>query len=183
MSDLYNDLYQDLEPTRFDKTKPMDMLRVETGLAFENVLEAALVDRQIGERPGEFFTEEGIAFSPDIIAFEGAITVLGEIKVTWMSAKDCPISDAQSARCGIPANWDGATDVTFPAKFDKYFTQMKAYCYHLGTPYARLMAFFVNGTYRPPTPAQLTWDFEFSARELLDEWAMLKNHGKHKGLL
>lgn len=188
MSDLYNDLYQDLEPKRFDKTKPMDVLRVTAGLALEKALEQALISELGpllgGERPGELMTADGkVAFSPDLILFDHRGTVLGEIKVTWMSCRECPISEVAAKATGLTANWDGEEDFGWPAKFNKYFTQMMDYCYHIGTRHARLIIYFVNGDYRPPAPVLLGWDFVFTDREMEEEWQKTLNHARHKGLL
>ncbi len=165
----------------------MDLLRVEAGLIFESLLEEGLQAKfglmLGGERPGEFLTDEGIAYSPDLIIFPENRTVLGEIKLTWMSAFYCPISPDQAIRTGLKSNWDGRSSVEFPDKFAKYFVQMKAYCYHLHTNHARLIAYFVNGDYRPPSPCLLAWDMQFTDVELIENWKMLRNHAKHKGLL
>jgi hypothetical protein len=58
-----------------------------------------------------------------------------------------------------------------------------AYCRCLETSHARLIGFFVNGTYRPMAPELLAWDIEFSKRELDENWSLLMNHAKHKGML
>jgi hypothetical protein len=166
MSDLYNSLYQELEPKRYVKGSAPDKLRMEAGLALEEVLEEGL-KRRLGERPGEFVTkDEGIIFTPDLIIYE-TVTRLGEIKLTWMSSRDVPRVSATA----------------FHPKFAKYLTQMKCYGHHLELPQQRLLAFFVNGDYRPPRPELLAWDIEFTAREMRDEWTMVKNHGKHAGLI
>lgn len=187
MSDIYNDYYQEREPNRYSKDKPMDMVRVQAGVVFENILEAGLQASfgvlLGGERPGEFLTEEGIAYSPDLIIFPKKRTVLGEIKLTWMSARECPVSPTQSKRTGLPSNWDGTSQAAFPKKFDKYFTQMLCYCYHLETPHAMLIVYFVNGDYRPPAPCLLSWDFTFSSVELREAWQTMRNHARSKRML
>lgn len=165
MSDIYNDLFQSLEPKRYRKGTPMDPLRLEAGLALEEMLEEGLRRRLIGERPGELVTEEGIIYSPDLLIFNGA-TRLGEIKLTWMWSKEVPRIEGNS----------------FPPKFDKYVCQMKAYCYHLDTPYARLIVFFVNGK-GDSTPELLAWDIEFTRRELEENWQMLMNHARSRRML
>jgi hypothetical protein len=179
MSTIYNDLYSGLEPKRFDKSKPMDPLRLEAGLALEEMLEEGLRKRLRGpQRPGEFVNADGIAFSPDLIIFNGSVK-LGEIKLTWMSSK------------GVPREPGG----TFPQKFDKYFTQMQCYCHALETSHARLIAFFVNGQNyfkgragQPGDPQGygpelLAWDIEFSAREIREGYQMVLNHARHRGML
>lgn len=157
ISDVYNSLYQKLEPKRFTGDTP-DPLRLELGLALEQILEEGLKHR-LAERPGEFITTlagRPVAYSPDLFLFNHLFRI-GEIKLTYMSNRQ---------------------GITHP-KFDKWFTQMKAYCHATETPYARLYACFVNGDYRPPfQPSLKAWDIEFTKRELMDEWMMLAQHVK-----
>lgn len=167
MSDLYNSLHRALDPKRYDKRGkdgkplPMDMVKVETGTSFEEVLERALASRLFGERPGEFTTDEGIIYSPDYLFFEDDDTILGEFKLTWYSSRNAPYGE----------------------KFEKWFTQMKAYLYHLRMRQARLYALFINGTYKPPSPKLLAWDIVFTQRELTDNWNLMLRHAKEEGIL
>jgi hypothetical protein len=167
MSDIYGALYKELDPKRYDKRGedgepiPMDLLKLELGLSFEQILEDAIARRLLGERPGEFTTPEGVIYSPDQIFFENGELILGEFKLTWYSARNAP----------------------FDEKFAKWFTQMKSYCYHLGTEWARLYVLFVNNDYKPPTPKLLAWEIKFTARELQDEWNLMKRMAIKKGLL
>lgn len=166
MSSLYSDLYCDLEPKRFERGGTPDPLRLEAGLSLELMLEEGFHARH-AERPGELVTEEGIIYSPDLILFEDGYTRLGEIKLTWASAREVPMESA----------------TTFPPSFSRWFVQMQAYCHALQTPHARLIAFFVNGNYRPQKPTLHAWDIEFTARELKENYQMLLNHGRSKGML
>ena len=89
---------------------------------------------------------------------------LGEFKLTWMS-----LSRSKGLR---------------DPKFDKWFCQMKAYCYHLGTQHARLYAFFVCGDYTDMSPQfPPPWDIEFTQKELQEEWNTLLRHARKKGML
>lgn len=185
MSDIYNDMYKHLDPKRY-REGPIDPRRITAGLALEQAFERAVaVHRAAEQRPGECMTQDGtnIYFTPDLFAFEGKRMVLGEIKCTWLSAKEVPISPQQSKESGLPCTWDGVSEPTFPKSFDKYFTQMHVYGYHLDTPWERLYVYFVNGNWRPPTPVFLSWDFEVSPREQYEEWLALKRHGEHMGVL
>jgi hypothetical protein len=175
MSDIYNDMYQDLEPARFQRGSELPALRVAAGLACEQMLEEGM--RRLiggvlkGERPGELSyrlpSGQVLAYSPDLLFQEGDDMVLGEIKLTWMSSRDVP----------------QITAARFPPKFDKYFTQMKLYCHCLGITKARLFVFFVNGDYKPPTPKLLGWDVIFSPRDIAEAWSAAMNHGTTKGLV
>ena len=172
LSDIYGALLRDMEPERYGRgDDPTD--RFELGFALEHMLELGLRARG-AFRPEEHCTEEGIYFSPDMILEEDDKIILGEIKCTWLSSKDVPREPRIDS---------------FPPKFEKYFIQMKGYCYNLGTPYARLFVFFVNGRYdcrnrdQPPTPELLVWDITFTAQEMEENWRMIINYAKHKGML
>jgi hypothetical protein len=191
-STIYNSLYQELEPKRYTADTPFDMARMDLGLTIEDMIEEGWKRRHQSERPGEFMTEEGIAFSPDGITFEPPRTLLTELKVTWMSCRECPISEAQSEQTKaflagkelkLPVTWDGVSAANFPPKLSKYFTQMKFYTRNLDLEWARLIVLFINADYRPSRPVVLAWDFLFTKRELEENHRMLINHAKHKGML
>ena len=196
MSDIYGKLFQELEPKRYG-AGPIDdegWRRIELGLALEEMIEEGLARRQF-ERPDERQTPEGIWYNPDGVLFDDTsridralrALVLCELKATWMSPKDCPITTEQAIAAGLdpenPAvNWSGDPDVaTFPPKFDKYLCQMMAYSWNLDTTDARLYVFFVNGLTR--SPAMLAWDIEFTVQELEDNWRMLLNFARERGML
>lgn len=192
MSDIYSSLYKGLNPKRYDKRDkdgtplPFDDLKAEIGSAFEEALEPIIRKRIItAERPGEYATQHaadcvhvrtpvrvgdapcpcgaGVIFSPDHFLFNGVFR-LGEFKLTWMSVGK------------------GIRD----RRFDKWWTQMKVYCHHLGTPFARLYALFVNGSWdggRPSEPLLCCWDVEFSMKETAEEWATLLRHARKEGML
>lgn len=182
MSDLYGDLYKHLEPERYGRGGAPDAVVLEAGLACESILEQGLRDRLCGGgRPGELLhTEAGLAqpilFSPDLVIFNSH-TRVGEIKLTWMSSREMPSE---------PSN-------NLPPKFSKYACQMMCYGHCLETPYARLLAYFINGDYgwmrkggkrgNGPSPQLKAWDLEFSARELAENWSMIVNHGRSMGVL
>jgi hypothetical protein len=177
MSDLYGPLYKALMPKRYDKRDKagnptaLNPAFMEVGSVFEEALEPALKERLSRaldatlERPGELTTTDGtnVIYSPDAFIFDGGRFYLGEFKLTWMTN----------------------TNITDP-KFDKYLCQMKAYCYHLQTPYARLYTLFVNGAgpkgdrFGPEIGA---WEFEFTPKELLENWRMLKRFAERHGML
>src|SRR5690242_4306817 len=81
-SDIYGDLFKYLEPNSYDKGGDMNPLLLALGTAwelhFEYLLRANGIDAQ---RPGEFLSPEGIAYSPDLLIFNG-VTRVGEIKLT-----------------------------------------------------------------------------------------------------
>jgi hypothetical protein len=181
MSDLYGDFYAKIDPKRFGKRGDNPLVKFELGMAFEEMLEEGLKKRlaaaegrdghaSIG-RPGEFVTvDEGIIYSPDLLIFNGS-TILGEIKLTFMSMRGLPVELGKTV--------DG-----FDPKFDKWFTQMKCYCKHLGTRCARLYALFVLGDYRKNRePTLLAWDIEFTQAEIDEEWNAILRHAKREKLL
>lgn len=162
MSDLYGDLYQDLEPKRFVRGSEPNPMLLALGTAWERHLEF-LLDRNGVRvlRPGELFTPEGIAYSPDGIV-DGDRVV--EYKLSSMGVQDLLTSPTNS----------------LPEKFGKYLCQLMAYCFHMETPYARLYFCSIR---RPFDPRLLVFDIDFSARDLHANWTALLNHAQHKGLL
>lgn len=201
MSDIYTQFYKELEPKRFDKRDPKtgeplpwDEEKMAVGMAFEQTLEKALAAMWLGAayRPTEQYTQHapgcpipggvsaaagglcpcgaGIAYNPDHIFEELNPTatpedirrVLGEFKATFMSSRS------------------GITD----PKFDKWYTQMKLYCYHLGTLHARLYVMFILGDYtRPYTPKLRRYDILFTPQDLEDEWVRMRRFAQHRGML
>jgi hypothetical protein len=174
LSDIYGALFKERYPERYDKPDSgAKEVYMELGLALELMIEAGLKLRH-AYRPEEHRTPEGIYFSPDLIIEEDDRILLGEIKCTWMSSKEVPREKHVNA---------------FPPKFDKYLVQMKGYCRSLGTPYARLFVFFVNGKWNcklrreQPVPELLIWDLTFTEQELEENWLMLINYARSKGML
>jgi hypothetical protein len=156
-SDIYGDLFRKLEPKRYDYADDANPLLMALGTAWERHFEYLLRVNGIEvERPDEFMSEDGIAFSPDMIIFNG-ITRLGETKYTSMSADDMP------------------TEVTniLPSKLDKYLCQVKIYAYWLGVSDAWLAILF---NHRPWDPQFRMFDLHFTEQDLLDNRAMLLNH-------
>jgi len=160
LSTILKSISVELDPKRFNTGKPMDMKKIESGFTFERVLEIAFQSRREGIfRPGEI-EKDGILMSPDGIDPED--WRLEEFKCTWMSDFDAPGHQ----------------------KFAHWFWQMRGYCYALETTRARLRALFVNGSYREGySPTYHVWDIEFSERELIENWAMVMNHARAKGML
>lgn len=96
---------------------------------------------------------DGITMTPD--AIDIANWVLEEYKCTWKSA-----------------NRIANLEVDFWA----WFVQIKAYCYALKFQKARLFVLFVNNDWSPPAPKARRFDMEFSPRELMMNWDMLRKH-------
>ncbi len=159
LSAILKSMMAKLEPARFNTGKPMDMLRVEAGFAFERMMERGLRAKfPHYDRPGEY-TRDGIAFSPD--GYDSDTRTLYELKCTWMSSKDAPLDK----------------------RFWHWLVQIKAYCYVLECFSAVLVAFFVNGDYRDSGPQLRAWRLEFNARELAENFSMLTNFARAEGLL
>ncbi len=200
-SAIYGSLAKHLYPKRYGKPgafSTFDMLRMEMGLTFERALEDAfkrtMTEYLQAERPPEQMTVKapvGVAYSPDLIIFRDTHVSLGEIKLTWMSCRDCPITEEQAEwtksefhgeEVKLKPNWDGVSPASFDGeKFDKWFWQMKFYCYHLGLTQAELYACFVNAD-NTARPVLLAWAFNFTERELEDNNSMMVNHMRSERL-
>lgn len=164
-SDIYNDYYQELEPERYRKDgKPPDLL-LALGLAWEQYLEKVLVANGVlCARPGECESAEGIKFSPDLLLVNG-LDRIGEIKLTMLSSKVGPENK----------------------KFAKYLTQGMIYAYWTDIPRVRYYVLHIKGNYAKKgdgaLPQMNVWDVDFTARELRDNYRLLVQHAKNKGML
>lgn len=180
MSEIYNRMHEKLGKEREELSADTQLTLYELGLAWETALEDALKGRPTfdGEtivRPGELLTEpQGdrriqIAYNPDLlITGKDGIMRDGEIKLKWQSSKD----------------WPREETTHLPRKVDRDVTQMKSYCYHLGTRFARYYVFFVNGNWKPPLPHDpLVYDIEFEQWELDEEWSAMYNFAVEEGML
>ncbi len=156
-SDIYGDLFRKLEPKRYDYPDDGNPLLMVLGTAWERHFEYLLGLNGVAvERPAEFMSPEGIAYSPDLIIFNG-ITRLGEVKYTSMSANDMP------------------TEVTnnLPGKLAKYETQIKLYLYWLGLCDAWLAILF---NHQPWNPQFRMYDLHYEDIELRENHAMCMHH-------
>jgi hypothetical protein len=121
------------------------------------------------ERPGEFVHTlpdgQTIAYSPDIMIYNG-VTRCGEIKLTSMDVTDL---------IGLHGNG-------LPPKFDKYLTQMKLYIKWLGlNPPAGWLG--ILSIRQPHKPVFVSFDIEFSQRDLDDCERMCLNFARHEGMI
>lgn len=194
-SDIYSDLYMDLEPNRFKRDgPPPSPLLLETGLIVERIFEEGLARRcvETGQgqiiRPGEFTYEgnfEGTPFrchyNPDLFIFDGE-TRVGEIKATWLSSK---IDQTWTETVDAIREHVGEIEAALlNPKLEKYFCQLQLYLWFLKMRLGRLYIFFIAGDYSRPFKSQFVpVDVEFSQDELdLNAYVCL-SHAQSKGLL
>jgi len=163
-SDIYGELFAELEPKRYRYDGPPNPVLLAMGTAWEKHFEYLLIANGINvERPEEFMSDDGVAFSPDLVHFNG-VTRLWEIKLSSMSVKDLP---TEEANC-------------FPPKFDKYQCQMMLYAYWLGLRDGCL-AFL--SLYQPWNPELRLFNITWTDRELSDNRRMCINFAKSRGKL
>lgn len=166
LSTILRSIMCDLDPATYKQGGDFDWNRMQTGFAFERVLEQAFVSRREDiVRPGEFVLD-GIACSPDGIDVN--TWVLEEFKATWRSSREAPHGK----------------------KFWPWIVQMKCYCHvievttKIPTDDARLRALFINGDYQNGyQPQYFEWDIKFSKREKAEAWNMVLSHARAKGML
>lgn len=181
MSDIYNRLYQVLDPGRykhddeFSEENHLHASLLAIGLALEQYTERLLLAAGIeAHRPPEFRTpdEHGIAFSPDLLIYNGDVKG-GEIKATFMSTKDLPTSKARK----------------LPDKFDKYVTQMKSYGHNLEIPDWLLLAWFLKGDYSKRSQDQeffadlRAFHLQFTSAEMREEYQTLVRFAQTERML
>lgn len=138
-----------------DDGSDLDSSYLQLGKAFEYALILMLEEDNPGKyvQPGEQ-EKDGIYGTPDILDVEE--WVIDEVKVAWMSSRHEPDSD----------------------KFWRYWTQIKAYCYMVGTTVGRLRICHVVGDWKGSGAKYREWRHEFSEQELMENWIMLRSHGE-----
>lgn len=134
----------------------MSAERVSLGLAWEDFV-FPHHHPEIEYHPGEL-NLDGMAGTCDGVYWldQGGHRI-SECKLTWKSMKKA---------LNLEDEW-------------MWLAQTKAYCKMWDTNLARYHIFWVNGnySYKPPDgdPSYKMYDLEFTARELNDNWMMLKN--------
>lgn len=135
-----------------------------------------LVGRAMGRQMGREYAwtsvgelhYEGVYLTPDWMRLDGEGVRVVDTKATWKSCRDL---DAKGTWLLSP-------------KWCSWLMQLKAYCLATGTLHAELYILFVIGDYtRGPVPQRQRWIIDFTERELAENWQMLRNFGKRKGLL
>ena len=164
-SDIYGSFYEEAEPSRYRRDTPPEPLLLALGTAWEKHLEYLLIKNGIrAERPEEQMSPEGVAFSPDLIIFNG-VTKLGELKLTFQSSRDYPTTITNS----------------LPPKADKWLTQMMLYAYWLNLHDGWLCVAFLGD--RPLTRSSLrVFELQWSDRELQENYQMMMNQRQLRGL-
>lgn len=167
-STIYNGLFQWLEPKRYVHDVPPEPLLLALGTAWEKHLEYLLIKNGVwAERPDEMLSPEGIAYSPDLLVFNG-VTRLGEIKLTFQSSRDYPLSATGYS--------------SLPPKADKWVCQMMLYAYWLGLHDGWLCVAFLGD--RPLTTDSLrVFELTWTDRELQENHAKCLNFARERGLL
>lgn len=163
-STIFGDLFKELEPSRYDRNGPMNAVLMMLGSAFEDRFEKVLVWNGVAaERPEEFMSPEGIAYSPDLILFNG-VTRLGEMKLTSMSLRDWPTEETYG----------------LPPKADKYDCQMKLYAYWLNIFNGLLI---VCSIAKPYAPELGVYELQWTRRELQENYDMCMSFARQRGLV
>jgi hypothetical protein len=164
-SAIYGPLFETLDPKRYGGyDEPPNPLLLALGTAWEKHFEYLLLANGIKvERPEEFMSPEGIAYSPDLILWNG-IARLGELKYTSRSAKDFPTEQSTH----------------LPVQADKWACQMMLYAYWLGINDCWLAVLFNN---KPWAPELRMFDITWTAEELQRNYTMVMNFARHRGLL
>ncbi len=165
-SDIYGSLFKKLDPKRYDYGDDDDMneVLIALGTAWEKHFEFLLDKNGITSyRPGEFLSPEGIAYSPDMLVFNGHAR-LGEIKLTSMSLDSLPTTE--------PVN-------RLDSRFDKYLVQMALYAYWLELRHGWLCICSIR---KPYNPELRVLNIEWTQQDLKSNYDMCRNHAIHEGI-
>lgn len=168
LSDIIKALTKELFPKDwYDESKlgAAEFARVrlqwEAGLMWEDALALGLGTRYAPRwEPKQ--TAEGIWLSPDGVQIDQdrGYNVIHEYKYTSMKSDKSP---------------KGVI---------RWLWQVKAYCLHFAAMEAVFHVFYARGNYQPPfMPEYKVWRCEFTPQELIDNWTMLVNFARAKGMI
>lgn len=143
-------------------TNKTAILRICMGLAWEEWYIPQIPN--VVDHPGEmkvdgiYMTHDGESVDVIItLPSAGLQLICHEVKCTWKSINTVGNLDTK-------ASW-------------MWLTQIKAYCKGLGTRFACLHIYYVNGDYRRPLEPQLqVWEIEFEQEEIDETWADLTEY-------
>lgn len=135
------------------------------GFLWERVLTAALTEMELETnehvvRLGEF-SKDGILFTPDglLLNLRDGATSLEEWKATFTSSN----RDIEDKK--------------------QWWIQIMAYCYALELSAATVRVLYVCGNWRPPIPQTKHYRATFNNRELEENWLMLIQFAKSRGMM
>lgn len=163
VSDIVQSMLREMDAKKYAEDRfPPDQkqLFLHSGFAFEKLVEQAFQSRRADIiRPGEF-EMDGVYLTPDGLDLDTGYN--DEIKLTWKSLNGAPHGP----------------------KFWGWIAQFKAYCRVLGTNKCVVRGLFVNGDYRHGyLPDYGVWEIEFTRGEIEQNWRLLLDHAKRKGML
>jgi hypothetical protein len=168
-STVFGDLFESLDPKRYVYDSPPNPVSLAMGTAWEAHLLYLLVKNGIeAVRPSEYLSPEGIAYSPDLVIFNGIIRC-GEIKWTSKSAK------------GLPSEPTNHLD----PKYDRYMCQLMLYIYWLRIEFDELVQGWLALAlmHEAWDPQFRGYNVDFTERELSDNYLMCMNHAYNRGML
>lgn len=183
LSEIYGSLMRKIQPKRFDrrdkdgKRAPMDLVKVESGLVFENMLEKSLAEKFATCRIGELISDEGVRMTPD--GWNPTELALEEYKCTWMSSRPINFGKDHEGTTPYTDEYGMPTD-----KFIHWFIQIKGYLKWLEADTCLLRVLHINGNYEHPyAPEFLTHRLAFEQIEIDENWRMLMNYARKEKMI
>lgn len=143
-----------------DNGGPPSISLMELGSAFEDAVATSLAARYVKSQPDRFVQPgpievDGLIGNMDL--YDTVDNAVIEVKLTKISARN----DIESI------------------KFWKYWVQLKAYCWMVGTDLGRLHIGHINGDYSRTAGPDIiynVWEERFTKQDLYENWRMLKSH-------
>lgn len=150
-SDVLKRILREQDPGRF-KGNPVDPEFVFAGFVWEEVMSAALARMARKKQPNLQQLE---------IEFRELLLTIDTFDVDAWRVLEFKFTETSSAK---PIN---------DHHFWHYLVQLKAYCLATGSDEAELWVYYARGDYRKRRRDAKRFEFEFSKRELEENWRML----------
>lgn len=151
----------------YDESHEIDWTLVEMGKTFE----WALIQRYLLDSPDDYMEIgevelDNVYMHPDLLMPRKE--KVKEIKWTQRSSHPgCEVGEKPPSNHPIVLN---------PSKFWKDRVQLMAYCRYFGYLHGELEIGYHRGNYRDKQLDHAVWEFEFTKRQLIDNWDMLLRH-------
>jgi hypothetical protein len=103
----------------------------------------------------------------------GKLLRLDELHVDGIYMNPDGYSPDDHTLCEYKATWKSTSHPIDSSKYWRYLLQIKSYCYAIQARKARLYILHVMGNWKNSGPITKAYEFEFTSKELKDNWEMI----------
>lgn len=176
LSTIIHDLAATLEPGRFsrDEKGETEDLNSEPRIWLGQASDLLLRQTRPGIPVGEM-EKDGVTLTCDNLSLLNEPARAG-LMGDHLAAGDWIVEE-------FKLTWLSSRHELGSRKLRHYLWQLMGYCWAWETVRARLIIYYVNGNYAPPSPTVVVHELLFDYQELKQNWEMLLRHARSRGWL